>query len=412
MSQRVTPVLWKTAIIKPIPKRSKPTQPKDYRPIAITSCLSKLLEKLVKCYIVNNTSLDKYQFAYQPNRSTQDALLCLLTTITSFIDLKARSLFLDFSSAFNTISVNKLVSRLSHLDNNVVAWVRSFLSNRIQYTKVNNILSDMLITNTGTPQGTVLSPVLFSIYTDIIRSTCPQVTVLKYADDTVIVGCISDDADLRVYKSEISRICALCHDNDLLLNGQKTHEMCFSTKRNKPVVEPLNINGQDIAFSDSVRYLGVIIDTKLRFEEHVQATLAKARQRTYVVNRFFRLGASPSLVKQLFNSFMFIESFLLYCTVVFFSHLYDSDQKRLRTTHKLSKKWNFSALGFDAIIENKLKNYCLNIYLDEKHFIHDFLTKLPSGRLQTVRHRTTLGKNSAIRHFILLLNKTIFSSRS
>ena len=127
LKQQTTPIIWKTAVIKPIPKIPQPSQHKDYRPIAITSCMCKLLEKLLKNYILSVTTLDDHQFAYRPRRSTQDAVLCLLTNIIQFIDLQAsnyaRCLYLDFSSAFNTINVDKLMLRLSHLNSNVSNWI-------------------------------------------------------------------------------------------------------------------------------------------------------------------------------------------------------------------------------------------------------------------------------------------------
>jgi len=95
-----------------------------------------MLERLIKHYIITHTPMDKYQFAYRTSQSTQDALLCLTTTVTSFIDKKAsnyaRCLFLDFSSAFNTISIPDLITQLTHLDSNVTEWIYSFLTNRVQ----------------------------------------------------------------------------------------------------------------------------------------------------------------------------------------------------------------------------------------------------------------------------------------
>jgi len=114
ITSKSTPTSWKSAIIKPLPKVKNPDQLKQYRPIALTSCLCKMMERLVKHYIITHTAMDHLQFAYRANRSTQDALLCLTTTITDFIDKKAsnyaRCLFLDFSSAFNTIHVPDLIS--------------------------------------------------------------------------------------------------------------------------------------------------------------------------------------------------------------------------------------------------------------------------------------------------------------
>ena len=125
-----TPKLWRTAVIKPVPKVPHPKCNKDYRPNAITCHLCKVLEKLIKPYIISNTNIDPLQFTYQTKRSLQDALMCLLTSITRFIDIRptnyVRALFLDFSSAFNTINVSTLISRMAHLDVSIMNWVLSF----------------------------------------------------------------------------------------------------------------------------------------------------------------------------------------------------------------------------------------------------------------------------------------------
>ena len=113
--------------------------------------------------------------------------------------------------------------RLSHLNSNVSNWIYSFLSARVQYTSINNVNSYKKITNTGTPQGTVLSPILFSIYTDFIRSSFSNTVIIKYADDTVILGLISDQRDSENYFSEVQSISQLCCDNDLILQATKTH---------------------------------------------------------------------------------------------------------------------------------------------------------------------------------------------
>jgi hypothetical protein len=410
IEQETTPTIWKTAIIKPIPKVPRPNQNKDYRPISITCCLCKILEKLIRTYIVSHTTLDSYQFAYQAGKSTQDAVLCLLTHISEFIDRKAdyyaRAMFLDFSSAFNTIDNAILISRLQHLDVHVVNWIKSFLTARIQHTEVNGRLSSKLITSTGTPQGSVLSPTLFSIYTDVIRSSFPNTTILKYADDTVILGLISNHNDIICYQSELNRISELCQDNYLILNPAKTKEMVFSTKRTSPTVDPVHLDSVPIALSEQITYLGVIIDSKLKFSAHAQAVHTKAKQRIFLINRFTRFGASEALAKQLFSSF--IESHLFYCTTIIFNQLSQRDKKLLVKPFKTCAKLGLTARSFDTVLEQRANQYMLQIYLDDSHFIHKFLKHLPSGRLQAFKHRSVVGRNCFLRHFVSFINEIMF----
>ena len=107
-------------------------------------------------YVITHTPLDTHQFTYKSHRSSQDGILCLTSTVTSLNDKLATNcamcLSLDFLSAFNTINVSNLISKLHHLDSAVTEWICSFLSKRVQRTMAD---SQPLTTNTGTPQGSV-----------------------------------------------------------------------------------------------------------------------------------------------------------------------------------------------------------------------------------------------------------------
>ena len=137
----------------------------------------KCLENIVLSNIIPfvNSSLDPLQFAYKPKRSVEDASLFFTNNIYRHLDLPksyVRTLFVDFSSAFNTIQPHILIPKLVNYDVPLCAsrWILDFLTARPQFVflklKTGNFTSSVLLTNTGAPQGTVLAPMLFSIYTD------------------------------------------------------------------------------------------------------------------------------------------------------------------------------------------------------------------------------------------------------
>lgn len=172
LSLSVVPSCFKTSTIVPIPKQAKITCLNDWRPVALTPILSKCFEKLVRNYIcsVLPASLDPLQFAYRSNRSTDDAIAFTLHTALSHLDNKnayVRMLFVDYSSAFNTIVPTKLVLKLQALgiDRSLCDWILNFLSDRRQVVRMGNNTSSPLTLNTGAPQGCVLSPLLYSLYT-------------------------------------------------------------------------------------------------------------------------------------------------------------------------------------------------------------------------------------------------------
>ena len=159
--------------------------------MALTSVAFKCLERIVLGRLLQDSEnqLDPMQFAYRKNKSVDDALLVFLNNITKHLDVPksyARVLFIDFSSAFNTIQPHLLAQKLIALNVNTstILWIIEFLTHRTQYVNLNGKSSETLITNTGAPQGCVLSPVLYSIYTKDYRTMDENICLIKFADDT------------------------------------------------------------------------------------------------------------------------------------------------------------------------------------------------------------------------------------
>ncbi|KAK3574182.1 hypothetical protein QTP86_004419 [Hemibagrus guttatus] len=130
-----------------------------------------------------------------------------------------RLLFVDFSSAFNTIIPTLLQTKLTQLSvpSSICQWITSFLTDRLQLVKLRKFTSNSHMTSTGAPQGCVLSPLLFSLYTNDCTSTDPSVKLLKFADDTTVIGLIQD-SDESAYRQEVEQLAAWCNLNNLKLN--------------------------------------------------------------------------------------------------------------------------------------------------------------------------------------------------
>ncbi len=154
----------KKSVIIPVPKNSKPSCLNDYHPVNLTSTVMKVFERLLKKHICSSipATLDPLQFAYRPNRSTDDAISQVLHSSLTHIDSKngnyVRLLFIDYSSAFNTIVPIKLAFKLTYLG------ITSSLC-RPQVVKLGQFTSNSITLNVGAPQGCVLSPLLYSLYT-------------------------------------------------------------------------------------------------------------------------------------------------------------------------------------------------------------------------------------------------------
>ncbi|KAK3507174.1 hypothetical protein QTP70_009517 [Hemibagrus guttatus] len=193
------PACFKTSAIVPVPKKTKITGLNDYRPVALTSVVMKSFERLVLSYLkdITDSLLDPLQFAYRANRSVDDAVNMALHFILQHLDSPgsyASILFVDFSSAFNTIIPALLRDKLFQLNvpDSMCSWITDFLTDRRQFVRLGTHVSDLQHISTGSPQGCVLSPLLFSLYTNGCTSGHQSVKLLKFADDTTLIGLISD----------------------------------------------------------------------------------------------------------------------------------------------------------------------------------------------------------------------------
>ncbi len=210
--------------------------------MALTSVDMKSFERLVLAYLKASTGplLDPLQFAYRANRSVDDAVNMGLHFILQHLDRPGtyvRILFVDFSSAFNTIIPDTLQNKLTQLSipTSICQWITSFLTDRQQLVRLGKFSSSTCTISTGAPQGCVLSPLLFSLYTNDCTSKDPSVKLLKFADDTTLIGLIQD-GDESAYRQEIKELAVWCSLNNLELNTLKTVEMIVDFRRNPPAL--------------------------------------------------------------------------------------------------------------------------------------------------------------------------------
>ena len=172
LSQSTVPPCMKSSTIVPLPKKTNVTSLNDYRPVALTSVVMQCFEKLVRSHITPliPPSFDSHQFAYRANRSTEDAVTTTLHLALSHLEQQGSYtwlLFIDFSSAFNTILPHRLVSKLLNLGlpYSTCLWIKDFLTDRTQRVRVGPHFSTALSISMGSPQGCVLSPLLYTLYT-------------------------------------------------------------------------------------------------------------------------------------------------------------------------------------------------------------------------------------------------------
>ena len=316
---KTIPKIWKCSEIIPVPKKEKIIELNDLRPVALTSVIMKCMEKLILARLRQTFAItqDQLQFAYREGRGVDDAILVFLHNIYKHLDKPktfCRICFVDFSSAFNTIQPSILVNKLkaTGINDYIISWIADFLHNRTQYVKLNNTtLSSCITTNIGAPQGCVLSPILFTFYTNDCQYNNSLVKLIKFADDSSIIGLIQSDNDETAYRTTTSEFAQWCEDHNLLLNIKKTKELIIDFRRNKTPLQPLIINNETVEQVHSYTYLGVTIDDTLDWSIHASLTYKKAQKRMFFLRKLNNFRIDVTLMSLFYLST--IESILTFC---------------------------------------------------------------------------------------------------
>ena len=152
-------------------------------------------------------------------------------------------LFIDYSSAFNSIVPTKLITKLRTLGLNtsLCNWILDFLTGHPQVVKVSNNTSATLILNTGAPQGCVLSPLLYSLFTHNCVAKHDTNTIIKFAYNTTVVGLITNN-DETAYREDVRDLTVWCQDNNLSLNVSKTKELIVDYRKRWAEQAPIKID--------------------------------------------------------------------------------------------------------------------------------------------------------------------------
>lgn len=270
----------KHTIITPILKKPKldPTDLLNFRPIAQLPLLSKITEKIVLRqlteYVMTYNLLDNYQNGFRKNHSTETTLNSLFDYLYSALDnhRSIQLILLDLSSAFDTINHNKLQERLGKIGirGTALSWLTDFFSARSAAIRVNNSYSKHFELGQGVPQGSSLSPLLFSLYLTpltTIFNKYPTVSYNLYADDIELHTTVNNSTDLQ---NCITELQTWLTKNSLLLNTSKT-ELLNITKFHNPIptFPDITINNIRITPSESITYLGLTFNNRLNFDEHL-----------------------------------------------------------------------------------------------------------------------------------------------
>jgi ribonuclease HI len=305
---------WKTQIIIPILKPSKdPEDASSYRPIALSATMGKILEHLVKnrleWFVENRGILADSQFGFRKGRSTMDSVSILTTDVRLAFSKNEHLLgcFLDISAAYDNVLLPVLRAKMLHLSIpvkivNIVA--RLFMGRCIKVRSGSTYSSPRTLWQ-GLPQGSVLSPLLYNIYThDLEQSVSSFCNVLQYADDLVLYTSEqSIDKAANNINSALSYLKHWLDEHGLTLSPSKSCTVTFTRKRSIPRSNVLY--GREIIPSrESVKFLGVILDGRMSGVSHLNYIIGKCEKGINILRALSGVwwGAHPYCQKLLYNA--------------------------------------------------------------------------------------------------------------
>ena len=282
-SEQVVPTQWKKAIVVPVPKE-KPASVEKLRPIALTDHFAKVAEWFITKWLLSDiqSSLDPKQFGSRVGMSTTHCLVDLVNSLSVNADKIGNVTTVvttDFSKAFDKVDHTVVISKLIKYspDSNLVRWIINFLTDRSQCVRYRGHLSDWTSVKAGVPQGTRLGPVLFLILIDDALSSS-DLQHWKYVDDMTVAESVARGAVSKI-QGTMASLDQWCNVNNMSLNASKCNTMRIYFGKTPIPYQDLQLANHSLNQVDCVKILGVLVQSNLKWDNHVNELLMKANRR-------------------------------------------------------------------------------------------------------------------------------------
>ena len=375
MATSTLPNEWLLSVITPVPKKSNPCKPIDFRPVSMTCIASRIMEKIILSRLVdflkseNLLSINQHGFIKQKSTVT-----CLLECLDSWsrcfeehssVDI----LYIDISKAFDSISHAKLLALLQAMGVKglLLKWIQVWLTQRQQCVKVNNTFSEFKKVRSGVPQGSVLGPLLFCLYMTGLDKVLKFSKVKYYADDAKIFLKVAKMEDAMKFQSEIDNVMRWADTWQLRIAFEK----CAILHMNpiNSIDYQYKMGDIQLAVVNQIRDLGVIIDNKLSFSEHMSTVAKKAGLVSNIIFHNFKCR-NIDFLRQAYKAFVL--PILEYANETYYpKYIKDikmledvqrSYTRRVPALHDLNYVERLKVMKLDLIEQRRLRAGLLLIY--------------------------------------------------
>ena len=346
------PAEWKLANVVPVHKKGPKSCVENYRPISLTSLVMKVFEKIVKDELMTKCrhKLNTNQHGFMPRKSCTTQMLTFVDSLSLSINDNIRTdvIYFDFAKAFDSVNHDIILKKLKHqfdIDGTLLKFIKNYLKDRKQCVVIGGAQSESKNVRSGVPQGSIIGPLLFVLFINDMQDYVSEGThIALYADDTKIWRRINNWSDHEIIQNDIDALFNWAETNKMKFHPQKCKVLSVAYRGGLDSMWSMfpfqyftyNLNGTELEFVKNEKDLGVIVTSKLNWEENILALCLKASSRLGLMNRSLHFVKDQKQKRAFYLAL--VRSIFEHCSVIWRPTSLQMNQK-VESIQRRAVKW-------------------------------------------------------------------------